>query len=100
MASALPRKTGQYVCIDGYLVTVKNTSTTSGKRMFFGTFLDRKGDFIDTVHFPQIAAQFPFRGSGVYQISGKVVEEFQSISIEVTEMQRIPMIEDPRYAVA
>ena len=100
MASALPRKAGQYICIDAYLVTVKNTSTTSGKRMFFGTFLDRKGDFIDTVHFPQIAAQFPFRGPGVYQIRGKVVEEFQSISIEVTEMQRIPMMEDPRYAVA
>jgi DNA-directed DNA polymerase III PolC len=97
-AASLPARIGQYVCIDGYLITVKNTSTTSGKRMCFGTFIDQNGDFIDTVHFPPIAAKFPFRGPGVYQIKGKVMEEFQSISIEVTEMLRLPMIEDPRYA--
>ncbi len=100
MASALATKVGQFVLIDGYLITVKNTSTTAGKRMCFGTFIDQKGDFIDTVHFPQIAARYPFRGPGVYQIRGKVVEEFESISIEVVEMERLPMIEDPRYAVA
>ncbi len=100
MASTLMNRVGDYVVIDGYLVTVKNTRTTAGKRMYFGTFIDQKGDFIDTAHFPQIASRYPFRGPGVYQIRGKVVEEFESISIEVTEMERLPMIEDPRYAVA
>lgn len=66
--------------------------------MFFGTFLDREGDFIDTVHFPPVAAKFPFRGKGIYKITGKVLEEFDCINIEVISMYRLSVIEDPRYA--
>lgn len=90
--------TGKYVTIDGYLVTTKNTTTSNGKRMYFGNFLDKDGDFIDTVHFPPVAAQYRFRGRGVYRITGKVMNEFDCISIEVTKMERLPTIEDPRYA--
>lgn len=90
--------TGKYVTIDGYLVTTKNTVTSNGKRMYFGNFLDKDGDFIDTVHFPPVATQYRFRGRGVYRITGKVVNEFDCISIEVTKMERLPTIEDPRYA--
>jgi len=90
--------TGKYVTIDGYLVTTKNTATSNGKRMYFGNFLDKDGDFIDTVHFPPVATQYRFRGRGVYRITGKVVNEFDCISIEVTKMERLPTIEDPRYA--
>ncbi len=86
------------IVIEGYLVTTKNTRTSSGKAMYFGTFLDRDGDFIDTVHFPPVAAKYPFRGRGVYTITGKVVEEFNCITIEVNAMYRLAMIEDPRYA--
>jgi DNA polymerase-3 subunit alpha len=86
------------IAIEGYLVTIKNTRTSSGKTMHFGTFLDRDGDFIDTVHFPPVAAKYPFRGRGVYMITGKVVEEFNCITIEVNAMYRLAMIEDPRYA--
>ena len=66
--------------------------------MNFGTFLDREGYFFDTTHFPDIAAAFPFRGKGVYVVTGKVVEEFGFYSIEVTAMQKEPLIEDPRYS--
>jgi len=90
--------TGKYVTIDGYLVTTKNTATSNGKRMYFGNFLDKDGDFIDTVHFPPVATQYRFRGRGVYRITGKVMNEFDCISIEVTKMERLPTIEDPRYA--
>lgn len=86
------------VKINGYLVTTKNTATANGKRMFFGTFLDEDGNFIDTVHFPPIAAKYPFRGKGVYQIIGKVLIEFDCTNIEVSEMKRLAIIEDPRYA--
>ncbi len=86
------------VTIEGYLITTKNTKTVNGKIMCFGTFLDREGHFIDTVHFPPIAAKFPFRGKGVYTISGKVLEEFECINIEVSAMFRLATIEDPRYA--
>lgn len=86
------------VKINGYLVTIKHTATANGKRMFFGTFLDEDGDFIDTVHFPPVAAKYPFRGKGIYQIIGKVLNEFDCITIEVTQMERLAIIEDPRYA--
>lgn len=84
--------------IEGYLVTTKNTATSKGKRMYFGTFLDRDGDFIDTVHFPPVAIKYPFRGRGVYVIKGKVLEEFDCINIEVTIMERLAIIQDPRYS--
>ena len=87
------------ITIEGYLVTTKNTSTSNGKRMYFGTFLDRDGSFIDTVHFPPIAAKFPFRGKGIYTITGKVLEDFDCVNIEVSSMKRNAIIEDPRYAI-
>jgi len=98
-AKHLEQLEGKYVTIEGYLVTTKNTSTSNGKRMYFGTFLDRDGDFIDTVHFPPIASKYPFRGKGVYQITGKVMIEFDCVSIEVSKFERLAVIEDPRYAV-
>src|SRR5690554_7573437 len=55
--------------------------------------------FIDTVHFPNIAKQYRFRGKGVYAITGKVMEEFDCISIEVSKMERLAMIQDPRYVI-
>ena len=86
------------ITIEGYLITTKNTKTVNGKTMCFGTFLDRDGYFVDTVHFPPIAAKFPFRGKGVYTIAGRVMEEFECITIEVSAMYRLATIEDPRYA--
>ena len=89
---------GKIISIEGYLITAKNTATSNGKQMYFGTFLDRKGHFIDTVHFPPIAKKFPFRGRGVYKITGKVLEAFDCINIEVISMYRLAIIEDPRYS--
>ncbi len=86
------------VTIEGYLVTTKTTSTSNKKTMHFGTFLDRNGDFVDTVHFPPVAAKFPFRGKGIYKITGRVMEEFDCVNIEVLSMYRLAIVEDPRYA--
>ncbi|MEM9339785.1 MAG: DNA polymerase III subunit alpha [Bacteroidota bacterium] len=82
----------QRVVMYGYFVVVKNTSTTNGKRMNFGTFIDREGQFIDTVHFPPSAAKFPFRGRGIYRLVGKVVEEFDFLSIEVDQMEKLNFV--------
>jgi len=76
----------------GYLVAIKNTGTSNGKRMNFGTFIDREGQFIDTVHFPPSAAKYPFRGRGVYRLVGKVVEEFDFYSLEVDRMEKINFV--------
>jgi len=92
--SGLLKKT---IDIVGYLITVKNTSTKKGDRMIFGTFLDIEGHFLDTVHFPDVARKFPFMGKGVYQIKGKVVEEFGYYSIETIGMTKLTYISDPRF---
>lgn len=99
-ASHLSHFVGKYVVIEGYLVTVKKTRTSKGDYMYFGNFIDRAGDFVDTVHFPPVARMYRFRGKGVYAITGKVVEEFDCITIEVSKMEFLPIIQDPRYAVA
>lgn len=83
----------QSVTIVGYLVNVKNTQTSSGGRMHFGTFIDIEGNWIDTVHFPPSARQFPFNGPGCYTITGKVVTEYDFTTIEVEQMKRLAVVD-------
>ena len=97
LATDLPQRVGQKVKIYGYMVTRKDTSTAKGERMAFGNFVDFRGEFIDTVHFPQVAKLYPFRGRGVYAIEGKVTEEFDCFSIEVERMEKVKLIPDARY---
>jgi DNA polymerase-3 subunit alpha len=92
LASELLQKVGKQVHISGYVVTTKDTRTKKGESMHFGTFLDKHGKAFDTVHFPDIARQFPFRGRGFYGIRGKVVEDFGVSMIEVIHMEKLPMI--------
>ena len=47
---------------------------------------------------PQIAKQFSFRGKGVYRIYGVVRLEYDCVNIEVIHMEKMEVIEDPRYA--
>ncbi len=75
--------------IVGYLIHVKGTKTHKGERMNFGTWFDKNGHWFDTVHFPQIAKAFSFRGPGCYLIKGKVIDEFGFISIDVKSTQRL-----------
>lgn len=91
-ARDLSKKIHMSVCITGYCVTTKDTSTMKGEPMHFGTFYDRNGDVFDTVHFPDIAAKYPFRGRGFYELQGKVVEDFGVFMIEVTFMKKVSMI--------
>ena len=96
-AIELSSKLGHFVIAYGYLVTVKDTKTSKGERMNFATFLDENGDYMDSVHFPNIAKQFPFRGKGLYKIQGRVTEEFGFFSIEASALYKVSMIPDPRY---
>lgn len=92
-AAELPQYINKHVNIVGYLITVKHAITSKGERMHFGTFIDIEGRWIDTVHFPPSARQFPFTGPGCYLLSGKVTEEYDFLSIEVNEMKRLPVID-------
>ena len=76
----------------GYYVTRKVTYTIKGEVMYFGTFLDSHGDWIDTVHFPDVAKQYRFRGKACYRIRGKVTEEYGTYSITVSNMEIIHML--------
>ncbi|MGZ3866493.1 MAG: DNA polymerase III subunit alpha [Bacteroidia bacterium] len=73
----------------GYLVTRKHVITSKGQHMYFGTFLDEDGYWIDTVHFPDSAEKYPFSGPGCYVLKGKVTEEFDFVSITVDSMKRV-----------
>jgi DNA polymerase-3 subunit alpha len=97
-ARHLEQLEGKSIIIEGYLITTKPTKTAKGKVMYFGTFLDRDGDFLDTVHFPPVAMKYPFRGKGIYKITGKVTVEFNCVNIEVSELERLAIVEDPRYS--
>ncbi|MFD2037314.1 DNA polymerase III subunit alpha [Belliella marina] len=80
---------GRQIQIIGYLVTIKYTKTIKGEIMNFGTFIDRDGDWIDTVHFPPVVKKHPFKGRGIYLIKGKVTQEFDFYSIEVESCERM-----------
>ncbi|GGG41825.1 DNA-directed DNA polymerase [Croceivirga lutea] len=94
----LPQYLNTFIDIYGYLVTVKNTRTHTGKRMHFATLLDQHGEVFDTVLFPPIAAKYSFHGKGIYRFYGKVVSEFGFLSIEVIKMKKQDFVPDPRYA--
>jgi DNA polymerase-3 subunit alpha len=80
----------------GYLVSIKQTKTSKGEIMSFGTFLDPQGAFIDTVHFPLVAEKFPFYGKGIYQLAGKITQEYGYYTLEVSSMTKLPFMEDVR----
>lgn len=93
----LPEYIGQQITTYGYHVNTKRTTTKKDEGMLFGTFIDVDGAFLDTVHFPDAARAFPFRGIGVYEIRGVVTSEFDFLSIEVNYMRKINLLPDPRY---
>ncbi|MGC3943895.1 MAG: hypothetical protein QM762_05050 [Chryseolinea sp.] len=91
-ARELTSRVGSHIHIIGYLVATKDTSTTKGEAMHFGTFNDMHGDVFDTVHFPDVAKRHPFRGRGFYGIWAKVTEDFGVPALEVSRMEKLPLV--------
>ncbi len=98
LAKDLPNYHGKEVWIMGHYIHAKRTTTSGGEQMFFGTFLDEEGNWLDTVHFPEVAHKYRFRGKGVYKVKGKVTIEYDALIVEASYMEKMPIIEDPRYA--
>ncbi len=88
---------GRTVNLVGYFVTKKNVTTVNRRLMNFGTWIDHKGHFFDTTHFPSSLAKYPFRGKGCYLIRGKIVEDFGFPSMDVHCMEILPFVRDKRY---
>jgi len=97
-ASELKKFVGRVVVIVGYVVDIKNTRTRQGQPMHFGAFYDCAGIFFDTVHFPNVAKAFPFRGKGFYKMKGNVIDDFGIPVIEVAQMEKLPMV-SPKFKV-
>ncbi|HEY0611134.1 MAG TPA: hypothetical protein VGD35_15800, partial [Chitinophaga sp.] len=87
-------KVGQTVRSLGYLVCTKYLRTSQGAPMCFGTFLDREGAFLDTVHFPESFRQYPLQKEGFYILEGKVSEEYGVITLETSYLRKIGYFED------
>ncbi len=96
MAGDMMGRKGQTVRMLGWLVSIKQVRTVSKKSMHFGCFADRRGDYFDTVHFPETSARYPFRGNGIYLLLGRVAEEFGHVSLVVGKMAPMPLKPDPR----
>ena len=98
MADNLMENIGKKVRMLGNLVTIKNVRTIKKEWMHFGCFLDVKGEFFDTVNFPNSLKKYPFRGYGIYLVQGEVTEEFGFPSVTVEKMAKLPLTKDPRYS--
>jgi DNA polymerase III alpha subunit len=95
-ARDLPKYIGRRVTITGYLVTTKHVRTIRGDMMGFSDFIDVRGEPFDATLFPDVYRQFPFGGLGVYQVVGRVANDFQVPSMEVEEVRRLGYVGDPR----
>lgn len=87
---------GQKVKLVLDFVCDKDVRTKRGEWMKFGTWLDKNGDFLDTVHFPPVQKTYPLKGQGLYLLLGRVVEEFGFSSIDAERVQKLPVNSDPR----
>ena len=70
----------------GYFISKKTVTTINKQLMYFGTFLDEDGTFLDTIHFPNEAYKYPFTGNGVYLLKGKVTVEFDFYSLKLKQI--------------
>lgn len=86
-----PQNKKKELTILGYLIHTKKTYT-QGKiksAMGFGTFMGIDGHFFDTVHFPGNYQKQNFMWNQCYKLTGKVIEQFGYLSLEVNSMQRL-----------
>jgi DNA polymerase-3 subunit alpha len=93
----MPAHIGKRVAMLGYMVHVKSTTTHHGERMTFGSFIDTAGDLWDSTQFPAVAARYPFRGRGVYRLTGIVEEEYGHCALRTQSVEKLPWKPDPRY---
>lgn len=88
-ASDMPAHLGKTITMLGYLITWKPVHTIKRELMYFGTFIDAHGDWLDTVHFPDSVKRFPLQGKGFYRMTGVVVEEFGVYNLDVHHLEKL-----------
>jgi len=88
-ANKIEHYLGKQINVLGYLITSKPVHTVKNETMFFHTFIDADGDWLDTIFFPPVSGKYPVTGRGFYSMKGKVVEEFGVYSVEVNFCKKI-----------
>jgi hypothetical protein len=88
-AADMPLYLGKRIAMLGYLITWKPVHTIKRELMYFGTFIDAHGDWLDTVHFPDSVQRYPLQGKGFYSMTGVVVAEFGVYNLDVQHMQKM-----------
>jgi DNA-directed DNA polymerase III PolC len=82
-AADLDKHPGKEITVLGYLITSKPSTTIKNETMYFHTFIDAAGDWLDTVFFPPTAKYYNVTGKGFYAMRGKVIEEFGVYTLDV-----------------
>ena len=88
-ADEIQQYLGKTIKVIGYLITSKPVHTIKNETMYFHTFIDVSGDWLDTIFFPQTAHLYPVSGRGFYSMTGKVVEDFGVYAVEVQYSKKI-----------
>ena len=88
-AADIEKYLGKSVQVLGYLITSKPVRTVKQEVMYFHTFIDAQGEWLDTVFFPQTAIRYPVPGKGFYSMTGKVIVEFGVYTVDVDTCKRI-----------
>lgn len=97
VASNLINYIKKEVKLIAYLVSIKQVPTKMGM-MFFGTWIDSKGDYFDTAHFPKSLINYSFKGGGCYLLLGTVEVDYHFPTITISKMAKMPFKQDPRFA--
>ena len=88
-AADLDKYLGKEVSVLGYLITSKGSTTIKKETMYFHTFIDAAGDWLDTVFFPPTAKYYNVNGKGFYAMKGKVIEEFGVYTVDVKHCKKV-----------
>ena len=88
-AGEIQQYLGKTIKVIGYLITSKPVHTIKNETMYFQTFIDVSGDWLDSICFPQTAQLYPVTGRGFYSMTGKVVEDFGVYAVEVQYSKKI-----------
>ena len=88
-SSQMSHYQGKEITVLGYLITSKPVRTMKNQTMYFHTFIDPAGDWLDTVFFPDVHSRYALTGRGFYEMKGRPTEEFGVYSLEVRFCRKI-----------
>ncbi len=79
-----------------YLVSTKQVPTKSGN-IYFGTWIDNRGEYFNTAHFASSLKRYPFNGGGCYLQLGRVEVDFHFPTVVIAKMEKMPFVPDARH---